>query len=86
MHRFSCLESEFSCIAGIPTSNDNNILVGNSQLYWYQKSQLSIWGQCRSSRNVLSFGRRGFKHPATCQHMVAYGALKISRDINKSGG
>ena len=31
MHRFSCLKSEFSCIARIPTSNDN-IVVGNSQL------------------------------------------------------
>ena len=31
MHRFSCLKSEFSCIARITTSNDN-ILVGNSQL------------------------------------------------------
>ena len=31
VHRYSCLKSKFSCIACIPTSNDN-ILVGNSQL------------------------------------------------------
>ena len=32
VHRLNCLKSEFSCIARIPTSNDN-IHVGNSQLY-----------------------------------------------------
>ena len=40
---FNCLKSKFSCIARIPTSNDN-VLVGNSKL-----SNILVFNQKKQS-------------------------------------